>query len=102
MNALDMQFRKDMKRLVIPSVLQMLLGNSFSLINTLMVRIRRYRDCHNGTVGQSTILRMLLTAIYGFGLHYAVLEDFINVKKAFNYVISSLILSSLYLCLCLC
>ncbi|ULO06301.1 MATE family efflux transporter [Paenibacillus sp. 19GGS1-52] len=101
MNALDMQFRKDMKRLVIPSILQMLLGNSFSLINTLMVGgLGDTAIAITAAVGQiSFILGMLLTAIYGISAYITQFfgkEDFMNVKKSFGLMlISSLILSSI-------
>ncbi|MEK4063224.1 MULTISPECIES: MATE family efflux transporter [unclassified Paenibacillus] len=100
MNGSDMQFRKDMKRLVIPSVLQMLLGNSFSLINTLMVGgLGDTAIAITAAVGQiSFILGMLLAAIYGISAYitqfYGV-KDFVNVKKAFGLMLISSILLSL-------
>lgn len=94
------EFRKDMKRLVIPSVLQMLLGNSFSLINTLMVGgLGDTAIAITAAVGQiSFILGMLLAAIYGISAYitqfYGV-KDFVNVKKAFALMLISSILLSL-------
>ncbi|OMF19827.1 hypothetical protein BK133_29510 [Paenibacillus sp. FSL H8-0548] len=60
-------FTREMKGLVVPSVLQMLVGNSFSLVNMLMVT-----SLGDGAVAVtaaagriSFILSMILTAIYG-------------------------------------
>ncbi|WP_138755087.1 MATE family efflux transporter [Paenibacillus sinopodophylli] len=61
------EFNREMKGLVIPSVLQMLVGNSFSLVNMLMVT-----SLGDGAVAVtaaagriSFILSMILTAVYG-------------------------------------
>ncbi|BBI31931.1 MATE family efflux transporter [Cohnella abietis] len=100
MSSLETQFRKDMKKLVLPSILQMLIGNSFSLINTLMVG--SLGDIAIGVMaaaGQiSFILSMILTAIFGitaFITQFYGTNDYVNVKKAFGLMLISSIVITL-------
>ncbi|MFK4343013.1 MULTISPECIES: MATE family efflux transporter [unclassified Paenibacillus] len=60
-------FTREMKGLVIPSVLQMLVANSFSLVNMLMVTsLGDGAVAITAAVGRiSFILSMILTAVYG-------------------------------------
>ncbi|OKP99629.1 MATE family efflux transporter [Paenibacillus sp. P46E] len=100
MDGLEWQFRRDMRKLVLPSILQMLIGNSFSLINTLMV----------GSMGDSAIavmaaagqinfiLGMILSAIFGISAYITQFHgknDTANVKKAFGLMLISSVAVSL-------
>jgi putative MATE family efflux protein len=83
-----------MKLLVLPSILQMLIGNSFSLINTLMVgSLGDSAVAVMAAAGQiSFILSMILSAIFGitaFITQFYGKLDLANVKKAFGLMLIS-------------
>jgi len=99
-NSLELQFRKDMKRLVLPSILQMLIGNSFSLINTLMVgSLGDTAVAVIAAAGQiSFILSMILSAIFGitaFITQFYGKDDFVNMKKSFGLMLISSVVITL-------
>lgn len=94
MNRFDLQFRRDIRKLVLPSTLQMLVGNSFSLINTLMVgSLGDAAVAVMAASGQiSFILGMILTAIFGinaFITQFYGKDDIANAQKAFSLMLIS-------------
>ncbi len=94
MSSPDFQFRKELKRLVLPSTLQMLVGNSFSLINTLMVgSLGDSAVAVMAAAGQiSFILGMILSAVFGiasFITQFHGKDDAINERKAFGLMLVS-------------
>ncbi|QJD81921.1 MATE family efflux transporter [Cohnella herbarum] len=97
---LDLEFRKDMKRLVVPSILQMLIGNSFSLINTLMVgSLGDTAVAVMAAAGQiSFILSMILSAIFGIASYITQFYgkgDLVNVKRSFGLMLISSVIVTL-------
>lgn len=100
MNRFDLQFRRDIRKLVLPSTLQMLVGNSFSLINTLMVgSLGDAAVAVMAASGQiSFILGMILTAIFGinaFITQFYGKDDIANAQKAFSLMLISSVLVTL-------
>lgn len=92
--SLDAQFKRDVVRLVVPSVLQMLIGNSFSLVNTLMVgRLGDTAIAVVAAAGQiGFILSMILSAVYGITAYITQFhgkQDRDSVKKAFGLMLLS-------------
>ncbi|MBJ6360077.1 MATE family efflux transporter [Paenibacillus sp. GCM10012307] len=103
MSTLDLQFRIDMRKLVLPSVLQMLVGNSFSLINTLMVgSLGDAAVAAIAAAGQiSFILSMILSAIFGitaFITQFYGKADRMNMRKAFGLMLISSVVITLVVC----
>jgi len=99
---LEATFRKDVKRFVIPSVIQMLVANSFSLINVMMV----------GSLGDSAIavvaavgqigffLGMILSAIYGISAFITQCYgsgDLVSTKHSFGLMLVSAVVVTVIL-----
>ncbi|WP_164545614.1 MATE family efflux transporter [Paenibacillus albus] len=99
---LHKQFRREITRLVIPSVLQMVIGNSFSLLNTIMVgRLGDTAIAVVAATGQiGFILSMILSAVYGITAYITQFHgkrDQESVKKAFGLMLLSSVLVTLTL-----
>ncbi|SDW44146.1 MATE family efflux transporter [Paenibacillus sp. CF384] len=92
--ALHTEFRQNLIKLVIPTVLQMLIGNSFSLVNTLMVGgLGDTAIAVVAAVGQiGFILSMILSGVYGitaFITQFHGKEDRESTQKAFSLMLTS-------------
>ncbi|WP_181909622.1 MATE family efflux transporter [Paenibacillus taihuensis] len=99
---LHQQFRREITRLVIPSVLQMVIGNSFSLINTVMVgRLGDTAIAVVAAAGQiGFILSMILSAVYGITAYMTQFhgkQDQESMKEAFGLMLLSSVIITLML-----
>lgn len=93
-------FNREMKGLVIPSVLQMLVANSFSLVNMLMVtHLGDGAVAVTAAVGRiSFILSMILTAVYGMTTYitqYHGKQQQMLVRATFGFMLLTGIVISL-------
>ncbi|MCM3631236.1 MATE family efflux transporter [Paenibacillus glycanilyticus] len=99
---LNSEFRNSMMRLVVPSVLQMLVGNSFSLLNTLMVgRLGDTAIAVVAAVGQiGFVLSMILTGVYGIAAFITQFHgkgDKASLQQAFGLMLISSVAVTLVL-----
>jgi putative MATE family efflux protein len=98
---INLEFKKEVKILVVPSILQMLIGNSFSFIDTLMISgLGDEAVAALAAAGQfSFILGMILAAVYGsasFITQFSGKGDLESVKKVHGLMLlSSFIISIL-------